>query len=62
MVAASRAMRRPSWFCEVGPVSWSLARVDHCGAVRSLPKAAVKMAVWRWLTLRRMKPICSSSE
>jgi hypothetical protein len=60
IVAASMAIRAPSWFCEASPTSSSLASVANCGGVRS-PMRAENSARWRWLALRSTKPIWSSS-
>ena len=54
------AVRRPSWFCEHGPVSVSLASAAHCVGVRLIPISRAKIVAWRCHTWRRMKPICSS--
>jgi hypothetical protein len=45
IVAASIAVKRPSRFCEDGPISLSLASAAHCVGVRSSRMCAAKMAV-----------------
>jgi IclR family transcriptional regulator, mhp operon transcriptional activator len=47
MVATSIAVNRPSWFCEHGPVSVSLASAAHCVGVRLIPISRAKIAAWR---------------